>query len=119
MHLKSGFLQASLLMLLENYVGRTLTFEELKSSPQTCVVASSESVIEGFKDGSTSHSVKDYSLYLMITSLYMAAISAIFGIFFRTQQKRANVDKEDIGEHNPCKMDEHIICPGTEQVRKV
>ena len=106
-------------MLLENYVGRTLSIEELKSSPQTCVVVSSESVMEGFKDGSTSHSVKDYSLYLMITSLYMAVISAIFGIFFRTQQKRANVDKEEIGEHTPSKLDEQFNCPGTEQVRKV
>ena len=106
-------------MLLENYVGRTLTFEELKSSPQTCVVASSESVIEGFKDGSTSHSVKDYSLYLMITSLYMAVISAIFGIFFRTQQKRANVDKEEIGEQTSPKTVQHINLTGTEQVRKL
>ena len=106
-------------MLLENYVGRTLTFEELKSSPQTCVVASSESVTEGLRDESTPHSVKDYSLYLMVTSIYMAVISAIFGIFFRTQQKRANVDKEEIGEHAPPKMDEHINWPGTEQVRKV
>ena len=99
-------------MLLENYVGRTLTFEELKSSPQTCVVVSSESVIEGFKDGGTPHSVKDYSLYLMITSLYMAVISAIFGIFFRTQQKRANVDKEGIREHTLPKTNEHINWPG-------
>ena len=106
-------------MLLENYVGRTLTFGELKSSPQTCVVASSESVMEGFKDGSTPHSVKDYAPYLMITSLYMAVISAIFGIFFRTQQKRANVDKEEIGEHTPSKTDKHIDWPGTEQVRKL
>ena len=105
-------------MLLENYVGRTLTSEELKNSPQTCVVVSSESVIEGFKDGGTPHSVKDYSLYLMITSLYMAVISAIFGIFFRTQQKRANVDKEKIGEHTHPKTDKHIKWPGTEQVRK-
>ena len=106
-------------MLLENYVGRTLTFEELKSSPQTCVVASSESVMEGFKDGSTTHSVKDYSLYLMITSSYMAVISAIFGIFFRTQQKRANVDKDEIGDYNPPKTDQHMNWPGTEQVRKL
>ena len=106
-------------MLLENYVGRTLTFGELKSSPQTCVVASSESVMEGFKDGSTPHSVKDYSPYLMITSLYMAVISAIFGIFFRTQQKRANVDKDEIGEYTPPKTDKYIDCPGTEQVRKL
>ena len=112
-------MQASFLMLLENYVGRTLTFEELKSSPQTCVVASSKSVAEGFKDGSTAHSVKDYSLYLMITSLYMAVISAIFGIFFRTQQKRANVDMEEIRDHNLPKTDECINWPGTEQVRKV
>ena len=100
-------------MLLENYVGRTLTSEELKNSPQTCVVVSSES-----ENGSTPHSVKDYSLYLMITSLYMAVISTIFGIFFRTQQKRANVDKEKIGEHTHPKTDKHIKWPGTEQVRK-
>ena len=99
-------------MLLENYVGRTLTSEELKNSPQTCVVVSSESVIEGFKDGGTPHSVKDYSPYLMITSLYMAVISAIFGIFFRTQQKRANVDKEGIREHTLPKTNEHINWPG-------
>ena len=99
-------------MLLENYVGRTLTFEELKSSPQTCVVVSSESVVEGLKIGSTPHSVKDYFLYLMITSLYMAVISAIFGIFFRTQQKRANVDKEGIREHTLPKTNEHINWPG-------
>ena len=106
-------------MLLENYVGRTLTFEELTRSPQTCVVASSESVIEGFKDGSTSHSVKDYSLYLMITSLYMVGISAIFGIFFRTQQKRANVDKEEIGEQTSTKIVQDINLTGIEQVRKL
>ena len=88
-----GFLQASLLMLLENYIGHTLTIDELKSSPQTCL--SQEDILNATNGGNELiHSVKDYTVYLIITSVYMAIIAAIFAIFFRTQQKRSDVDND-------------------------
>ena len=88
-----GFLQASLLMFLENYIGHTLTLEELKSSPQTCL--SKEDILNATnEENKIIHSVKDYTVYLIITSVYMAFIAAIFAIFFRTQQKRSDVDND-------------------------
>ena len=80
-------------MLMENYIGRTLTFEELRSSPQTCVSQDEVNIIT--KD-SNIHSVKDYTTYLIVTSVYMAIIAAVFAVFFRTQQKRSDVDNDII-----------------------
>ena len=80
-------------MLLENYIGHTLTLDELKSSPQTCL--SQDDILNGTNDeNKIIHSVKDYTVYLIITSVYMAIIAAIFAIFFRTQQKRSDVDND-------------------------
>ena len=80
-------------MLLENYIGHTLTLDELKSSPQTCV--SQDDILNATnEENKIIHSVKDYTFYLIITSVYMAIIAAIFAIFFRTQQKRSDVDND-------------------------
>ena len=80
-------------MFLENYVGHTLTLEELKSSPQTCV--SQDDILLATTNGNKNiHSVKDYTVYLIITSVYMAVIAAVFAVFFRTQQKRTEVDND-------------------------
>ena len=88
-----GFLQASLLMFLENYIGHTLTIDELKASPQTCL--SQDDILNATNnENKIIHSVKDYTVYLIITSVYMAIIAAIFAIFFRTQQKRSDVDND-------------------------
>ena len=80
-------------MFLENYIGRTLTFEELTNGPQTCI--SQDDINRTTKD-SNIHSVKDYTTYLIVTSVYMAIIAAIFAVFFRTQQKRTDVDNDII-----------------------
>ena len=88
-----GFLQASLLMFLENYIGHTLTIDELKASPQTCL--SQDEILNATNnENKIIHSVKDYTVYLIITSVYMAVIAAVFAIFFRTQQKRTEVDND-------------------------
>ena len=80
-------------MFLENYIGHTLTLEELESSPQTCL--SKEDILNATnEENKIIHSVKDYTVYLIITSVYMAFIAAIFAIFFRTQQKRSDVDND-------------------------
>ena len=80
-------------MFLENYIGHTLTLDELKSSPQTCV--SQTDILQANDNGKEIiHSVKDYTTYLIITSVYMAIIAAVFAIFFRTQQKRTEVDND-------------------------
>ena len=84
-------------MLLENYIGRPLTFDELKNSPQTCV--SNGDINRAVNDGHTIllHPVKDYSQYLVLTSVYMATIATVFAIFFRTQQKRSAIDNDMMG----------------------
>ena len=80
-------------MFLENYIGHTLTSDELKSSPQTCV--SQTDILQAKNNGKeVIHSVKDYTTYLIITSVYMAIIATVFAIFFRTQQKRTEVDND-------------------------
>ena len=78
-------------MIMENYIGRELTEEELKTSPQTCV--SQADITKALNQGN-KHSVKDYNTYLIMTSTYMAMIAIVFAIFFRTQQKRSDVDNE-------------------------
>ena len=78
-------------MIMENYIGRELTEEELKDSPQTCV--SQADITKALNQGN-KHSVKDYNTYLIMTSTYMAMIAVVFAIFFRTQQKRFDVDNE-------------------------
>ena len=102
-------------MFLENYIGHTLTLDELKSSPQTCV--SQADILQANDNGKDIiHSVKDYTTYLIITSVYMAIIAAVFAIFFRTQQKRTEVDNdflktstvEDINSSNEIKAK---VCP--------
>ena len=77
-------------MLLENYVGRILTFDELKKSEQTCI--SHDDISKAINGGTLLHPVKDYTQYLVLTSVYMAAIALVFGMFFRTQQKRSSID---------------------------
>ena len=84
-------------MLLENYIGRPLTFAELQKSPQTCV--SKDEIDMATNDGHAKllHPVKDYSQYLVLTSVYMATIATLFAVFFRTQQKRSAIDNDMIG----------------------
>ena len=99
-------------MLMENYIGRTLTYDELKSSPQTCV---SQMDINNLTKDSNIQSVKDYTTYLIVTSVYMAIIAAVFAVFFRTQQKRSDVDN-DIKTMSSI---EDVAAKNTEQVLNV
>ena len=99
-------------MLMENYIGRTLTYDELKSSPQTCI---SQMDINNITKDSNIHSVKDYTIYLIVTSVYMAIIAAVFAVFFRTQQKRSDVDN-DITNMSSI---EDVAAKNTEQVLHV
>ena len=75
-------------MLLENYIGRHLTFEELMTSSQSCISINEINTKLNNSQQRFLHPVKDYTLYLIFTSLYMAFIAIVFTVFFRAQQKR-------------------------------
>ena len=83
-------------MAAENFLSDDLSDEEMKI--QVCVE-------QDFDLTKGHQQPQDYSNYLMIMTVYILCISSLFLIFFKTELKRTNADKEN----STCKKEQNEL----------